>query len=54
VGEDQLPHIELARKIARIMNKQCGSDIFPLPKAFLGKIGRLTGIDGKAKASKTL
>ena len=54
VGEDQLPHIELARKIARIMNKQCGSDIFPLPKAFVGKIGRLTGIDGKAKASKTL
>lgn len=54
VWDDQLPHIELARKIAKIMNRQCGSDIFPLPKAFIGKIGRLTGIDWKAKASKTL
>lgn len=54
VGEDQLPHIELTRKIARIMNAQCGVDIFPIPQAFLGRVSRLTGIDGKAKASKTL
>lgn len=36
------------------MNKQCGAEIFPLPKAYVGKVGRLTGVDGKAKASKSL
>ncbi|MDD2917240.1 MAG: tryptophan--tRNA ligase [Candidatus Gracilibacteria bacterium] len=53
VGEDQIPHIELARKIIDRVNKKTGTD-FPLPKALLSDIPRLTGIDGKEKMSKSL
>ncbi len=53
VGEDQLPHIELTREIARRFNRMYG-EIFPLPKALVGRVPRLIGIDGKAKMSKSL
>ena len=53
VGEDQLPHIELTREIARRFNKMYG-EIFPIPTVLVGRIPRLIGIDGKAKMSKSL
>jgi len=53
VGEDQLPHIELTREIVRKFNKTYGN-IFKEPQALVGRIPRLIGIDGKAKASKSL
>jgi len=53
VGEDQLPHIELTREIARKFNRMYG-DIFSIPDALVGRVPRLVGIDGKAKMSKSL
>lgn len=53
VGEDQLPHIELTREIARKFNRMY-SHIFPIPTALVGRVPRLVGIDGKAKMSKSL
>lgn len=53
VGEDQLPHIELTREIARKFNRMYGH-IFPVPTALVGRVPRLIGIDGKAKMSKSL
>ena len=53
VGEDQLPHIELTREIVRKFNSVYG-DVFKEPQALVGRIPRLIGIDGKAKASKSL
>jgi len=53
VGEDQLPHIELTRDIVRKFNKTYG-EIFKEPRALVGRVPRLIGTDGKAKASKSL
>ena len=53
VGEDQLPHVEMTREIARKFNRTYG-DVFPEPKALVGRVGRLVGTDGKAKMSKSL
>ena len=53
VGEDQLPHIEMTREVARRFNRKFG-DIFPVPKALVGRVGRLAGTDGTAKMSKTM
>lgn len=53
VGEDQLPHVELTREIARKFNRMY-SPIFPIPNALVGRVPRLIGIDGKAKMSKSL
>lgn len=53
VGEDQLAHIELTRKIARKFNKFY-KKIFPLPRGIVGRINRLPGIDGGFKMSKSL
>jgi tryptophanyl-tRNA synthetase len=69
VGEDQIPHIELTREVARRFNKlYCGIDdnvedddpamekmgVFPIPKADVGKVGKLMGTDGIHKMSKSL
>ena len=54
VGEDQLPMIELAQELARKVNRAAGCHILPVPEAVLSKTGRLKGIDGKSKASKSL
>ncbi len=53
VGEDQLPHLELSREIARRFNNQFG-DIFPEPKAKLTSAPLILGLDGKEKMSKQL
>jgi len=54
VGEDQLPMIEqtneIVRKFNRIYQTQCLKEATP----FLSNAPRLVGIDGKAKASKSL
>ncbi len=68
VGEDQVPHIEMTREIARRFNQTyCGvggqvddadhvakGGVFPIPGAKVGRIARLTGIDGTQKMSKSL
>lgn len=47
VGEDQLPHLELAREIARRFNLLYG-DTFPEPSDLLSSTPRLPGIDNRA------
>lgn len=68
VGEDQVPHIEMTREVARRFNQlYCGVDpqtpdegypaaggVFPIPAPKVGRIARLTGIDGVNKMSKSL
>ncbi|MCH2136119.1 MAG: tryptophan--tRNA ligase [Phycisphaerales bacterium] len=68
VGEDQVPHLELTREVARRFNKMyCGvadkapdeeheslGGVFPIPVADVGKVGRLIGTDGVNKMSKSL
>lgn len=46
VGEDQVPHVEIAREIARRFNSQYGV-VFPEPDPKLTKFARLPGLDGK-------
>lgn len=52
VGEDQLPHLELTRQIARKFNHIYKSEIFPEPQALLTREARLPGLDGR-KMSKS-
>ncbi len=53
VGEDQLPHIELAREIANRFNKMFGKT-FPLPKEALSEGARIMSLDDPTKKmSKT-
>lgn len=51
VGEDQLPHLEISREIARRFNNLYG-EVFPEPEAILTKIPNLPGLDGR-KMSKS-
>lgn len=51
VGEDQLPHLELAREIVRRFNSYYG-EVFPEPQPKLTKVPRLVGLDGR-KMSKS-
>lgn len=51
VGEDQIPHIELTREIARRFN-YLYSPVFPEPKELLNKVPVLLGTDGR-KMSKS-
>ncbi len=51
VGEDQLPHIEIAREIARRFN-YLYKEFFKEPKAILTETPRLLGTDGR-KMSKS-
>ena len=68
VGEDQVPHLELTREVARRFNQMyCGVDehaedddhvklggVFPVPRADVGAVARLVGTDGVNKMSKSL
>jgi tryptophanyl-tRNA synthetase len=51
VGEDQLPHLELAREIARRFNHLYGK-VFPIPEPKLTEVPKLPGTDGR-KMSKS-
>jgi tryptophanyl-tRNA synthetase len=53
VGEDQLPHIEMTREIARRFNNKYG-EVFPEPQGLVGRIARLPGTDGESKMSKSM
>lgn len=52
VGEDQLPHLELTRKIARRFNSLYKTQVLPYPDALLTEASRLLGLDGR-KMSKS-
>lgn len=64
VGEDQLPHLEFTREMARRFNylyaniaEDASEDeeakgVFPVPKALLSKVSRLPGLD-RRKMSKS-
>lgn len=52
VGEDQVPHVEITREIARRFNTQYKA-VFPMPEPKLTKFPRLPGLDGNAKMSKS-
>jgi tryptophanyl-tRNA synthetase len=52
VGEDQLPHLELAREIVRRFNFLF-SPTFPEPKAKLTTYPMVIGLDGERKMSKS-
>jgi tryptophanyl-tRNA synthetase len=53
VGEDQAPLIEQANEVVRRINRQAGVDVLPEAHALIPRVGRLPGIDGKAKMSKS-
>ena len=53
VGEDQLPHLELAREITRRFNNLFGNT-FPEPEAKLTSFPLILGLNGKEKMSKQL
>jgi len=52
VGEDQLPHLELARELVRRLHALLQVKIFPEPKALLTEAPKLLGTDGR-KMSKS-
>ncbi len=52
VGEDQLPHLELARELVRRLHALCGKQLFPEPQALLTPTPKLLGTDGR-KMSKS-
>ena len=54
VGEDQVQHIELMREVARKWNTRYGDGFFPEPEPMLTPAGRIVGLDGQAKMSKSL
>ena len=51
VGEDQIPHVELCREVARRFNYLFGT-VFPEPKDLVGNVPLLPGVDGR-KMSKS-
>lgn len=51
VGEDQLPHIELCREVARRFN-HLYRPVFPEPQGLLARVPLLPGVDGR-KMSKS-
>ncbi|MBN1891784.1 MAG: tryptophan--tRNA ligase [Clostridiales bacterium] len=52
VGEDQIPHLELSREIARRFNFLYETNVFPEPQPLLTKSKVLPGTDGR-KMSKS-
>lgn len=68
VGEDQLPHLELTRELARKFNQQyCGVDshtadvdyikaggLFPVIEAKIGRVERLVGLNGPNEQGQLL
>ena len=53
VGQDQVQHIELARRIARSFNHRWGK-VFPECEAKLTPVAKVLGLDGQQKMSKSL
>jgi tryptophanyl-tRNA synthetase len=53
VGEDQAPLIEQTNEIVRRLNNQIGRNVLVEAQALIPRVGRLPGIDGRAKMSKS-
>jgi tryptophanyl-tRNA synthetase len=53
VGEDQAPLIEQTNEIVRRINRQVGRDVLSEARALIPAVGRLPGVDGKSKMSKS-
>ncbi|HRC58536.1 MAG TPA: tryptophan--tRNA ligase [Kofleriaceae bacterium] len=53
VGQDQVQHIELARRIARSFNHRWGK-VFPECEPMLAPVPKLLGLEGKSKMSKSM
>jgi tryptophanyl-tRNA synthetase len=53
VGEDQAPLIEQTNEVVRRLNRQIGRDVLPEAQALIPSVGRLPGVDGRAKMSKS-
>lgn len=53
VGDDQLPMIEQTNEIVRKFNTVAGKPVLSECKELLSVVGRLPGIDGKTKMSKS-
>ena len=55
VGKDQLPHVEMARVIARRFNTRFGNgkEIFKEPEALISSAPLILGLDGGQKMSKS-
>ncbi|HKF68347.1 MAG TPA: tryptophan--tRNA ligase [Vicinamibacterales bacterium] len=56
VGEDQVAHLEVAREVVRRFNNVFGggTDVLVEPQPLLTTFGRLPGLDGDKKMSKSL
>ena len=54
VGEDQAPMIEQTNELVRRLNRQVGRMLLHEAQALIPSTGRLPGVDGKAKMSKSL
>lgn len=52
VGDDQSPHVEMTREVARKFNRMFG-EVFPDSKTLVGDVPRLSGTDGQGKMSKS-
>ena len=52
VGDDQSPHVEMTREVARKFNRMFGN-VFPEPKTMIGDVPLLSGTDGQGKMSKS-
>ena len=52
VGDDQSPHVEMTREVARKFNRMLGVG-FPESKTLGGDVPRLSGTDGQGKMSKS-
>src|SRR5260370_32416663 len=53
VGSDQAPMIEQTNEIVRRINRQAGRELLREAKALIPSTGRLPGVDGKTKMSKS-
>ncbi len=54
VGEDQAPHIEFAREMARSFNYRFGTNVLIEPQMKATEFPRVLGVDGERKMSKSL
>ena len=52
VGDDQAPHVEMTREVARKFNRMFG-EVFPESETLIGDVPRLPGTDGQGKMSKS-
>jgi len=54
IGKDNVAHLEQTRELAREINKIAHKDMFSIPEALVGRIGKLPGTDGNPKMGKSL